>query len=207
MDFLTIIDILGTISFAISGVLTAMNKRMDVFGILIIAAVTSVGGGTLRDVLIGKTPVTWMLNMTFIYVILGATIAAIVFRPQLKYVRKSLFLFDTIGIGLYTTAGVQIGLAADLHPIICILLGTMSACFGGVLRDILCNEIPVIFRKEIYATACILGGVVYLILYRFDVDTSLTTIIAGSVVITVRLLAVHFKLSLPSVYRDAAMPE
>ena len=109
MDFLTIIDILGTISFAISGVLTAMQKRMDVFGILIIASVTAVGGGTLRDLLIGKMPVTWMMDMTFVYVIMGASLFAIVFREQLRYFRKSLFLFDTIGIALYTTAGVQIG--------------------------------------------------------------------------------------------------
>lgn len=201
MEVITIIDILGTIAFAISGVLTAMNKRMDAFGILIIAAVTSVGGGTLRDVLIGKFPVTWMLDMTFIYVILGTTILAVIFRPQLRYIRKSLFLFDTIGIALYTIAGVRIGLAVDLHPIICVLLGTMSACFGGVLRDILCNEIPVIFRKEIYATACILGGMVYLGMDRAGMDAGLTAVIAGLTVVVIRILAVVFKLSLPSVYR------
>lgn len=201
MDFLTVIDILGTISFAISGVLTAMHKRMDAFGILIIASVTAVGGGTLRDLLIGKTPVTWMLDMTFIYVILIASLLAIAFREQLRYVKRSLFLFDTIGIALYTTAGVQIGLAADLHPIVCVLLGTMSACFGGVLRDILCNEIPVIFRKEIYATACIAGGIVYLILHSLQMEQMLTTIVSGLVVIAVRIPSVIFKWRLPSVYR------
>lgn len=201
MDFLTIIDVLGTIAFAISGVLTAMHKRMDAFGILIIAAVTSVGGGTLRDVLIGKTPVTWMMDMTFIYVVIGASIFAVVFRQQLRYFRRSLFLFDTIGIALYTTAGVQIGLEAELHPIICILLGTMSACFGGVLRDILCNEIPIIFRKEIYATACIFGGIVYLVLHALEMEQMLTTILAGLAVIVIRIPAVIFKWRLPSVYR------
>lgn len=201
MDFLTIIDILGTISFAISGVLTAMQKRMDVFGILIIASVTAVGGGTLRDLLIGKMPVTWMMDMTFVYVIMGASLFAIVFREQLRYFRKSLFLFDTIGIALYTTAGVQIGLAADLHPIVCVLLGTMSACFGGVLRDILCNEIPIIFRKEIYATACIFGGIAYLILHKLGMEQMITTIVSGIVVVIVRIPAVIFKWRLPSVYR------
>lgn len=201
MDFLTIIDILGTIAFAISGVLTAMHKRMDVFGILIIAAVTSVGGGTLRDVLIGKTPVTWMLDMTFIYVIMVASLFAVLFREQLRYFRRSLFLFDTIGIALYTTAGVQIGLAAELHPIVCVLLGTMSACFGGVLRDILCNEIPVIFRKEIYATACISGGIVYLIMHALHMEQMVTTIVSGLVVVAIRIPAVIFKWHLPSVYR------
>ena len=142
------LDILGIIAFSISGVLVALNKRMDAFGVLIIAFVTAVGGGTLRDLLIGFTPVSWMRDITFTMVILGSTIVAILFKKYLYYLRKSLFLFDTIGIGLYTVIGVEKGINAGLHPIICIALGTITACFGGVLRDILCNEIPVIFRKE-----------------------------------------------------------
>ena len=196
-----IIDILGTIAFSISGVLVALNKRMDAFGILIIAFVTAVGGGTLRDVLIGDTPVSWMTNMTFVYVVLASTIFAVVFKSKIDYLRKSLFLFDTIGIGLYTVVGVEKGISAGLHPIICIALGTMSACFGGVIRDILCNEIPVIFRKEVYATACILGGIVYFLIKRFPIEGNLVFIIAGLVVIITRILAVRFKLRLPSLYR------
>ena len=197
-----ILDILGTISFAISGVLIAMNKRMDIFGVLIIAFVTSVGGGTLRDVLIGNTPVAWMKDMTFAYVIISSTVLAIIFKNKIDYLRKSLFLFDTIGIGFYTVVGIEKGLNAELHPLICIALGTMSACFGGVIRDILCNEIPVIFRKEIYATACILGGFVYFLLKFTAIDSDLVFIISGSVVIISRSLAVKFKISLPSLYRD-----
>ena len=196
-----IIDILGTIAFSISGVLVALNKRMDAFGILIIAFVTAVGGGTLRDVLIGDTPVSWMTNMTFVYVVLASTIFAVVFKSKIDYLRKSLFLFDTIGIGLYTVVGVEKGISAGLHPIICIALGTMSACFGGVIRDILCNEIPVIFRKEVYATACILGGIVYFLIKRLPIEGNLVFIIAGLVVIITRILAVRFKLRLPSLYR------
>ena len=199
--FIQTIDILGTIAFAISGVLVAMNKRMDPFGVFIIAFVTAVGGGTLRDVLIGATPVFWMTNMIFIYVIASAAIVAVVFRNKLKHLRRSLFLFDTIGIGLYTVIGIEKGLNADLHPIICIALGTMSACFGGVIRDILCNDIPVIFRKEVYATACIIGGITYFIIDQFSNDQNLIFIIAGTVVIAIRLLAVIFKISLPSIYK------
>jgi len=197
-----IIDILGTIAFAISGVLVALNKRMDAFGILIIAFVTAVGGGTLRDVLIGETPVSWMKDMTFIYVVIASTIFAVVFRSKIDYLRKSLFLFDTIGIGLYTVVGVEKGISAGLHPIICIFLGTMSACFGGVIRDILCNEIPVIFRKEVYATACILGGVTYFAVIKLPIASDFVFVIAGAVVITVRLIAVKFKISLPNLYKD-----
>jgi len=197
-----IIDILGTIAFAISGVLVAMNKKMDPFGILIIAFVTAVGGGTLRDILIGQTPVGWMTNMTFTYVIFSSAVAAVLFRNKINYLRTSLFLFDTIGIGLYTVVGIEKGLSAGLHPIICIALGTISACFGGVIRDILCNEIPVIFRKEIYATACILGGLSYFLIRKLPIENNFVFVIAGAVVIITRLIAVKFKVSLPSLYKD-----
>ena len=199
--FFQIVDILGTISFAISGALVAMNKRMDPFGVLIIAFVTAVGGGTLRDVMIGIEPVSWMKNMTFVYVIISSAVFAVIFRKRISYLRKSLFLFDTIGIALYTVVGVETGLVAGLHPLICIALGTMTACFGGVIRDILCNEIPVIFRKEIYATACILGGLTYFLLLQFLEDRNYLFVIAGIVVITIRLIAVRYKISLPSLYK------
>jgi uncharacterized membrane protein YeiH len=199
--FFQIIDILGTIAFAISGVLVALNKKMDPFGVLIIAFVTAVGGGTLRDVMIGIEPVSWMKNMTYVYVIIGTTIFAILLRNKINYLRTSLFLFDTIGIGLYTVVGIETGLNAGLHPIICIALGTMTACFGGVIRDILCNEIPVIFRKEVYATACIIGGLTYFLLRKFMADTNLIFVIAIIVVIVIRLVAVKFKISLPSLYK------
>lgn len=200
--FFEVIDILGTIAFAISGVLVALDKRMDPFGVLIIAFVTAVGGGTLRDLLIGQTPVAWMTNMTYVYVIFAATVIAVILRRQINYLRTSLFLFDTIGIGLYTVVGIEKGLMVDLHPIICIALGTMTASFGGVIRDILCNEIPVIFRKEIYATACILGGSVYFLLQELPIDSNFIFVIAGSIVIIIRLIAVRFKISLPSLYKD-----
>lgn len=200
--FFQIIDILGTIAFAISGVLVALSKKLDPFGVFIIAFVTAIGGGTLRDVLIGKTPVFWMLDMTFLYVIAASTLFAVIFRFKLDKLRKSLFLFDTIGIGLYTVVGIEKGMLVELHPLICIALGTMSACFGGVLRDILCNEIPVIFRKEIYATACIVGGMVYFGLSALDIiENNLVFVISGVVVIVVRLVAVIFKISLPTLYK------
>ena len=196
------LDILGTVAFAISGVLVAIHKKMDLFGILIIAFVTAVGGGTLRDLLIGQTPVSWMRDMNFTYAILGSSIFALVFRNKINYLRTSLFLFDTIGIGLYTVVGIEKGISAGLNPIICIALGTISACFGGVIRDMLCNEVPVIFRKEIYATACILGGFSYFLLRKLPIDPNVVFIISGLIVIIVRLLAVKFKIALPRVYKD-----
>ena len=200
--FYFVIDILGTIAFAISGVLVAMEKKLDLFGVFIIAFVTAVGGGTLRDMLIGNTPVGWMKDATYVVVILGAVILAILFRNQLRYLRKSLFLFDTIGIGLYTMVGIEKGLNVGLMPIMCIALGTMTASFGGVIRDILCNEIPVIFRKEIYATACILGGASYFLLRILPIENTVAYLGAIGVVIGIRLLAVVFKITLPNIYRN-----
>jgi uncharacterized membrane protein YeiH len=126
----------------------------------------------------------------------------IILKSKIDYLRTSLFLFDTIGIGLYTVVGVEKGISAGLHPVICIALGTISACFGGVIRDILCNEIPVIFRKEIYATACILGGITYFLIRKLPIDYNIVFSIAGAVVILVRLIAVKFKVRLPSLYKD-----
>lgn len=203
MRFILLIDILGVIAFSISGVLTSMKKRMDLFGIFIIASVTSVGGGTLRDVLLNE-PVAWLNNMTYVYTITITSTVAIVFKNKLNYLRKSLFLFDTIGIALYTVVGVEKAIDAGLHPIICVAFGTMSACFGGVIRDILCNEIPVIFRKEIYATACILGGFVYFLTVRLGFTEGIVFVVAASVVVIVRILAVVFKISLPSIYKKTS---
>ncbi|EIA08974.1 trimeric intracellular cation channel family protein [Flavobacterium frigoris] len=193
-----LLDIIGTIAFAMSGALTAMSKKMDAFGVFIIAFVTAVGGGTLRDVMIGRTPVGWMLDLEYVYVICIACVFAVLFRKKFDRLRTSLFLFDTIGLGVFTLIGLEKGINIGLHPIICIALGTMTACFGGVIRDILCAEIPVIFRKEIYATICILGGVVFFILKRFNLDNDLLYLTTSLVIISFRLMAVKFKWYLPT---------
>lgn len=199
--FYFVIDILGTIAFAISGVLVAMEKKLDLFGVLIIAFVTAIGGGSLRDLLIGNTPVIWMRDATYVITIVVTVVVAIIFVNQLKYLRKSLFLFDTIGIGLYTLIGVEKGVEAGLLPVMCVALGTITASFGGVIRDILCNEIPVIFRKEIYATACILGGASYFLLTKLPIAESYAYSGAIVMVIGLRLLAVRFKIRLPNIYK------
>ena len=180
-------------AFAMSGALTAMNKKMDPFGVFIIAFVTAVGGGTLRDVLIGRTPVGWMLDIRYVYLIIVGFILAILFRKKFDRLRTSLFLFDTIGLGVFTLIGLEKGINIGLHPVICIALGTIMACFGGVIRDILCTEIPVIFRREIYATICIFGGIVFFLLRKLNLENDFLIII-----ITIRLMAVKFKWYLPT---------
>lgn len=193
-----LLDIIGTMAFAMSGALTAMNKKMDPFGVFIIAFVTAVGGGTLRDVLIGRTPVGWMLDLKYVYVIIIGFVLAIIFRKKFDRLRTSLFLFDTIGLGVFTLIGLEKGINIGLHPVICIALGTMTACFGGVIRDILCTEIPVIFRKEIYATICILGGIVFFLLRKINLENDVLYLTTSLVIISVRLMAVKFKWFLPT---------
>ena len=194
----SILEIVGTMAFAMSGVLTAMDKKLDPFGVFIIAFVTAVGGGTLRDVMIGRTPVFWMLDLEYVYMIVVGFVLAVLFRKKFDKLRTSLSLFDTIGLGVYTLTGLRKGIEIGLHPIICIALGTITACFGGVIRDILCNEIPVIFRKEIYATICILGGVLFFMLKKLQFHDELIYITTVSVIIAIRLMAVKYKWQFPA---------
>lgn len=199
MLIFSLFDIAGTIAFAISGALTAMEKKLDLFGVFIIALVTSIGGGTLRDMLIGNTPVTWLLNLQSFYIVFAMVLITITFRKRLNYFRTSLLLFDTIGLSVFTIIGIQKGLSINLSPIVCTLLGTITACFGGVIRDILCNEIPVLFRKEIYATACVLGGALFFLLKTFGFEEEILHIVCISSIIILRLLSVYFKWSLPQI--------
>jgi len=200
LSLFNVLDILGTIAFAISGALSAMNRRLDLFGIFIIAFVTAIGGGTIRDVLIGSTPVMWMENVLYIYLIGFVTILAIVFRNKLNYLKKSLFLFDTIGLGVFTITGVETGIQNNLDPIISVALGAVTGTFGGVIRDILCNEIPVIFRKEIYATACLIGALAYVTLYDMGVNADIIYVVTSLTVICIRIIVVKYHLTLPSFY-------
>ena len=194
-----LLEIIGTMAFAMSGALTAMNKKMDPFGVFIIAFVTAVGGGTLRDVLIGRTPVGWMLDIRYVYLIIVGFILAILFRKKFDRLRTSLFLFDTIGLGVFTLIGLEKGINIGLHPFICIALGTITACFGGVIRDILCTEIPVIFRREIYATICIFGGIVFFLLRKLNLENDFLYLATSIIIIiTIRLMAVKFKWYLPT---------
>ena len=192
-DFL---DYAGTAVFAISGALAAMNKKFDLFGILILAAVTAIGGGTLRDVLIGRVPVGWMQHLEYIYIIFGAAVFTIFFKNYLGHVRKTLFLFDSIGLALFTITGVELGLQYQLHPIVCVLLGTMTAAFGGVIRDILSNEIPLIFQKEVYASVSLSGGLLFLLLAQTSFSQNATYVLTSLFVILLRILAVRFHWSL-----------
>ncbi|SMD13543.1 trimeric intracellular cation channel family protein [Pedobacter nyackensis] len=191
------IETLGTIAFAISGTFAAMQRRLDPFGVLIIAFVTSIGGGTVRDLLIGDTPVAWMRDVNYCLLILLTSIATIFFKTHIKKFKVTLFLFDSIGLGLFTMLGIQKGIMFGLSPGICVALGTITGCFGGVIRDTLLNTIPLIFHKEIYATACILGGILYYGLKYFNLTDDAATVIVIAFIFVLRIIVVRYKLALP----------
>ncbi len=196
MDWIYALDIIGTLVFAISGVLTALDNKLDLVGAAIIGLVTAVGGGTLRDVLIGETPVGWMKDPNYLWTILLALILSYFFKKYILKLRRSLFLFDTIGIGLFTILGLQKTLSVGLSPAIAVLMGMVSAVFGGVIRDVLTNIVPLIFRREIYASACLAGGVVFLGLEAINNQQTVNMLLSMSTVVVIRYLAVRYHWSL-----------
>lgn len=202
MTIFDLLDFIGTSVFAISGALAAMRRKFDSFGVLILAAVTAIGGGSLRDVLIGNTPVGWMVHWEYLIIIICSTLIAALFRKRLAYFRKTMFLFDAIGLGIFTIIGFETGMAANLHPIICVILGTLSASFGGVLRDVLCNEVPLIFHKEVYASLSIIGAIVFYGLLQTPLDININYVITSALVVVLRILAVKYEWVLPKIYRE-----
>lgn len=197
-DLIYGVDLTGTFVFAVSGWLLASNKKLDIFGASVIAFVTAVGGGTLRDLLIGSQPVGWTQDLNYLLMIGLGIVCGLFFKKVFEKLRKTMFLFDSVGIGLFTILGIQKTLEFGLSPVIAVMMGTISAVFGGVLRDTLVNEIPLIFRKEIYATVCLTGGVLYLLLQRFIPNDDWAVIITIIYIISVRILAVKRKWSFPT---------
>ena len=149
MNWIPPIEIAGTFAFAVSGAFAGMRKELDPFGVLIMAFVPAIGGGTLRDILINDLPVAWLRNSMTIWVIVVAAVLAMFFAGQLKKMYKLLFLFDAVGLGLFTIIGIEKGIEHQYSPGVCVALGILTGCFGGVLRDVLLNEVPLLFRKEI----------------------------------------------------------
>lgn len=196
MTFTTILDFLGTLTFAISGIRLASGKQIDWFGAYIIGLVTAIGGGTLRDILLNVTPF-WMLDASYFITTAVALIATLLFKDKVFKLGSTLFLFDTIGLGLFTIVGITKSIGAGLPIWVSIVMGTITGTVGGVVRDVLLNEVPLLFRRDIYALACVAGGGIYFICKSLDLPTGLTEILAASVVIILRLVAVRFHIHLP----------
>ncbi len=202
MEFIYVLDILGTFAFAVSGALVASDKKFDLFGVVIIAFVTAVGGGMLRDLLIDVHPINWIGDLNYLYTIFLAVIFTFLFKSKIAHLSKTMFLFDTVGLSVFTLLGLEKGLSFNLNPIIALIMGMISAAFGGVLRDVLTNKIPLIFEKEIYASACLVGGISYLLLTYFNMTENIIFIFSASIIVIIRVIAVKFKLQLPKIKDD-----
>jgi uncharacterized membrane protein YeiH len=200
-QYTTLIEILGTATFAMSGSFLAIQKRLDPFGVIFLAFVTAVGGGTVRDVLL-DVPVFWMHNMKAGCVILISAILAMVFRSIENKLRYFFFTFDALGLGLFSIIGVSKAAHEGLNPIICVTLAIITGTFGGLIRDILVNRIPLILRKEIYATPCLIGASSYLLLRNFSsLSNSVIQVLCILLVFGIRLLAVKYQLKIPKFYK------
>lgn len=194
---LTILDYIGVFVFAISGLLTASDKRLDYFGGVVVAFFTALGGGTIRDLLL-NTEVRWMESSYLIFAAIGGAIVGIIFKKQLMHLKKTFFLFDTLGLGLFTIVGIQKGINFGQIPVTCLFLGVITATFGGVIRDVLCNEIPLIFRKEIYATAALIGGLFYIGIHRMQIQHETGMVLGVISIVAIRISSVYFKWSMPT---------
>lgn len=194
--FVQILDFIGTLAFAISGIRLASAKRFDLFGAYVVGLATAIGGGTMRDLLLSQSPF-WMTNSFYLICTAFALLWVIIFRRFLVRQNNTWFLFDTIGLALFTVTGIEKTLHAGFPFWAAIIMGTMTGAGGGVIRDVLINEVPLIFRKEIYALACAVGGTGYYICYHFQLGNIVAGTVCGLLVILTRVLAVHYKIHLP----------
>ncbi len=201
MESIHVLEVIGTSAFSIAGAFAAMTKKLDIFGIFIMAFVTALGGGTLRDVLIGDVPVRWLLDFNAGLIVFFSTVAAILFRNIIKDYHNILLFFDSVGVGFFTVVGIRTGIALDFHSTTCIALGTITACFGGVIRDISLSNIPLIFEKEIYAMACVLGGVVFYAMFHLGASKLTVDLFCLVTIVAVRLLSVRFNWRLPTIFK------
>ncbi|MCO6485918.1 MAG: trimeric intracellular cation channel family protein [Saprospiraceae bacterium] len=191
-----LLDILGTFAFAVSGIRAASRRQIDWFGAYIIGLVTAIGGGTMRDLLLGVPPF-WMTDAKYFLTTGFALIATLRFKVQLVHQGKALLVFDTIGLGLFTVVGITKSMDAGLAPWVCIVMGTITGSLGGVIRDVLLNDIPLIFRRDIYALACVVGGAVYFLCLFLSLPDGVTEIVAALTVIVIRWAAIRFHIHLP----------
>ncbi len=195
--FVQILDFIGTLAFAISGIRLASAKHFDLFGAYVVGLTTAIGGGTMRDLMLSQPPF-WMTNPFYLLCTAFALIWVIMFRKFLVKQENTWFLFDTIGLALFAVTGIEKTLAAGFPFWTAIIMGTMTGAGGGVFRDVFINEVPLIFRKEIYALACVIGGVAYFVCYKMGMNNIFSGLTCGAFVMLSRILAVHYKLHLPT---------
>lgn len=191
-----VIEFLGTFAFAISGIRSASSKNFDWFGGYVVGLATAIGGGTIRDVMLGQVPF-WMTNSIYLICTGAALLTFVMLKKLFTRLSKTWALFDTLGLALFTIAGIQKTLEAGFPFWVAIIMGCITGAAGGVMRDVFVNETPLIFRKEIYAIACIIGGIVYQLCYMLNLSVEVAVVSTFVTVVVVRLLAVKYRISLP----------
>lgn len=199
IDLLQVLDLMGVFVFAVSGAIVAAKKQMDILGMLVLAVATASGGGTLRAVLMGDTPVPFLRHPAYLLVCITAVFLVFVFYKFLLKLQKPMILFDALGLGLFMALGISAALTRGLDPWAALLMGVITASFGGVIRDILSAEVPLIFRSDFYATACLVGGVFYFLLQLVIPSRELLILLVAFIVFVVRFIAIKQKWSLPRV--------
>lgn len=200
MDALKIITYTGIFVFAVTGVLKARTKRFDIFGAVVLAFVMAYGGGTIRDLLLGIKPVNWVNDNLAIIIVLGATVITFFFKMNFSLIKKLIFWVDAFGIGLFTVVGIQIALQTGISNVYALVMGIITATFGGLLGDVLCNKVPALLKPgELYATACLIGGGLYLLMIKYHFFTEMSMIISVLITASIRIYAIRNKLRLPVV--------
>lgn len=191
-------ELAGTYFFAISGVLATDDKDRNWFGATFTGFVTAIGGGSLRDILLGSYPLIWINDINFLYAILLGVVTSLAFFNWVLKLRRTMLLFDMVGIALFTIVGVEKSLSLGVRPEIAAIMGVFTAVMGGVIRDTLTNKTPVIFSKEVYATACLSGAILYLVLESFSVSRVGNFLISASLIVIIRIVVIRFRIELPS---------
>lgn len=202
MEILGTLSLVGSFVFAISASLSAIKRKFDFFGISFIAFVTAFGGGTARDIILGIHPITWLNNRYYPVAAVAGLVVSFMFYKRLFRFKRMFFWFDTVGIGIATVIGINKGLDAGVDPWLTVIFGVISAVLGGVIRDIICNDVPIILRREIYATACLAGGVLYVLLLWVGAADFLAAVISIAVIISLRWAAIKYKITLPAPKHD-----
>ncbi len=191
------LNMFGLFVFAVSGALTALRNDLDIFGVAMVAFVTGVGGGTIRDVLLGEFPVWWIRDPSAVAICLTGAVAATLAQPIFTSRLKALIWADALGLSVFAVLGAQAALAADAPPLIAIFMGAVSATFGGVVRDVLLNEPPLILKQDIYATAALIGAAVYVALLYIGAAGALAAPIAAAATFAIRAMAIVFEIPSP----------
>jgi uncharacterized membrane protein YeiH len=199
MSIQYIAELAGTYFFAISGVLATDDKDRNWFGATFTGFITAIGGGSLRDILLDSHPLVWIGDVNFLYAILLGVLTSLLFFNLVLRLRRTMLLFDMAGIALFTIVGVEKSLSLGVRPEVAAIMGVFSAVMGGVIRDTLTNKTSIIFSKEVYATACLAGAILYLILERVSISPTLNFLVSGGLIIIIRIIVIKFKIELPGI--------